>query len=145
MRTVEFVSSKKSYQTVTIETDVKTKGELVTVLEEKGFDVSNQKFIEKDTETTLESPDAKLPEGDFTLFATPTKNDSGAGSNSLIQAHIQIFYIMDEISNSGEIDADEIDTAIEHLQEAKKQDLSSSRSARLYKTYGEALERKLKQ
>lgn len=47
-------------------------------LESEGFDLTNIKAVEGRTKTTLEHPQALIPEGNFNLFLMPYKSKSGA-------------------------------------------------------------------
>jgi hypothetical protein len=62
-----------------ISTNASTYGEFKKSLESRGVDYSGMKATVGETQVTLESPDAMLPEGDFTLFLMPMKVNSGYG------------------------------------------------------------------
>lgn len=62
---------------VTIETDVTNWSELKELISRKGIDVSGMKGVVRETKVSLESAEANLPEGDFTVFLFTAKVKSG--------------------------------------------------------------------
>lgn len=62
-----------------IKTAATTWGELQSAMQEKGMSADkNVNAIVRETKVTLQSPEAQLPPGDFTLFLVPKKVKSGA-------------------------------------------------------------------
>lgn len=69
--------------------------DLKSALSNLEFDLRNKKFVIGENRTTLEHPDAILPEGDFTLFIMPVKTKSGALSRKEAFAKIREFIEID--------------------------------------------------
>lgn len=61
-----------------VSTDVPTWGELQAVLSSNNIPFSGMSVVIGETQVTLESSAAHLPEQDFTLFMMPQKVKSGA-------------------------------------------------------------------
>lgn len=76
MRTIKVFSTETSVLKE-INSSATTWGELQTELKAANIDPSNMKGMVKESKTTLENTGAVLPEGNFTLFLTPTKVKSG--------------------------------------------------------------------
>lgn len=72
------VFSTKGKKRSTVETTAQTWGELKTVLSAKGIETSGMKSIIGETQLSLESAKAVLPDYDFVLFLSPVKVKSGA-------------------------------------------------------------------
>ncbi len=62
----------------TIQISSTTWGDLQEELLERNIQIDNMKAVVGETRVTLESPQAHLPEGDFTLYLMPKKNKSGS-------------------------------------------------------------------
>lgn len=79
-----YATSGKTDVSYDVSTDVTKWGELKEILEEKGgHTFENMQVVENIRRNTLDSPDAIIPEGDFTLYFRPIKTKSGADySNS---------------------------------------------------------------
>ncbi len=60
-----------------VRTTASTWRQLQQALSEQGISYSSMKAVVGETQVTLESPDAQLPEQDFTLFMFPQKVRSG--------------------------------------------------------------------
>ena len=71
------VFSTKGKQKAHIDTDVTTWGELKSLISDEGYDIDSLNAIENVNRTTLQHKDAKLPEGEFTVFLAPKKTKSG--------------------------------------------------------------------
>jgi len=80
MRTVNVVSTKGSLKQ--IQTNAFVWSQLVKDFEEQGFSVDGLKAIVAETKNTLESGDAVLPTGNFTLFLSPINTKAGADSDN---------------------------------------------------------------
>jgi len=80
MRTVNVVSTKGSLKQ--IQTNASVWSQLVKDFEEQGFSVDGLKAIVAETKNTLESGDAVLPTGNFTLFLSPINIKAGADSDN---------------------------------------------------------------
>lgn len=72
------VFSTKGKKKSTVETTSQTWGELKTVLSAEGIETSGMKCIIGETQLSLESSKAVLPDYDFVLFLSPVKVKSGA-------------------------------------------------------------------
>ena len=64
-------------KTVNIDEDVTTWGELQEAFMEAGISVAGVNAVVRETKVTLESKDAQLPDGDFTVFLFTAKVKSG--------------------------------------------------------------------
>lgn len=77
----------KVYTTVgvsgTIDTNVRTLGELKPILSEREIDYSGMKLLVGETRNELNVDDAILPEGDFKLYLMPQKTKSGGLENDI--------------------------------------------------------------
>lgn len=71
------IYSTKGKKRSEIEATVNTWGELKSVLSSNSIETSGMKAIIGETQLTLESTNAILPDYDFTLFLTPIKVKSG--------------------------------------------------------------------
>ena len=71
------VFSTKGKKRSTVETTAQTWGELREVLSGNGVETSGMRSIIGETQLTLESSKAILPDYDFTLFLSPVKVKSG--------------------------------------------------------------------
>jgi hypothetical protein len=71
------VFSTKGKKRSTVETTVQTWGELKQVLSAEGIETSGMKSIIGETQLSLESSKAVLPDYDFVLFLSPVKVKSG--------------------------------------------------------------------
>ena len=71
------VFSTKGKKRSTVETTAQTWGELKEVLSGNGVETSGMRSIIGETQLTLESSKAILPDYDFTLFLSPVKVKSG--------------------------------------------------------------------
>lgn len=80
MRTVNVVSTKGSLKQ--IQTNASVWSQLVKDFEDQGFSVDGLKAIVAETKNTLESGDAVLPTGNFTLFLSPINIKAGADSDN---------------------------------------------------------------
>jgi|SRR6187402_158720 len=74
----------KIYSTVgvsgSIDTNVRTLGELKPLLRQREIDYSGMKLLVGETRNELNVDDAVLPEGDFKLYLMPQKTKSGNGA-----------------------------------------------------------------
>ena len=77
------IYSTKGTRKQTIESAATTWGELQNQLAEMDFDFDGLKAIVADTQNTLESVEAKLPEGAFTLMFIVSKVKSGGDYDSM--------------------------------------------------------------
>lgn len=79
--------SIKVYTTVgvsgTVETNVRTLGELKPILRQQEIDYSGMKMLVGETKNELNVDDAVLPEGDFKLYLVPQKTKSGSIEDTL--------------------------------------------------------------
>jgi hypothetical protein len=64
-----------------LQTDARTWGELQTHMSRASIPYSNMKCVVGETQVTLESRDAQVPQSDFTLFLLPSKVRSGVSLN----------------------------------------------------------------
>lgn len=71
------VYSTKGKQMKEIETDATVWSQLKQEVENEGYDINNLHATENINRTDLAHKDAKLPEGEFTLFLRPKKTKSG--------------------------------------------------------------------
>lgn len=87
----------------TIETNVRTLGELKPLLREREIDSSGLAFLVGETKNELTMDDSVLPEGDFKLYLLPKKTKSGNSYNfeRLADLFRDIAEIFDELSESG--------------------------------------------
>lgn len=69
--------STKNSRLEEITTDVKTWGQLKPLVKNAGFDISSLSASEDINNSDLVNEDAKLPEGEFTVFLRPSKTKSG--------------------------------------------------------------------
>lgn len=76
IREITIISSK-NMQINRVNTDAATWGELVSEIE-SSYDLENLKAVENIRKTTLEHPDAVLPEGPFRIFLRQSKAKHGA-------------------------------------------------------------------
>lgn len=74
------VYSTKGKRKSVFESDATKWSELHSLLQDDGYDLSNLQATENVNKTTLKHQDAKLPEGDFTIFLRAEKTKSGAAS-----------------------------------------------------------------
>ncbi len=77
MRQVIILSPKGQKRTV-LQSDAVIFNDLLTEMQNQNIDTKSMKFIIGETQHTLESKNATLPTGNFTLFLTPTTSKSGA-------------------------------------------------------------------
>jgi hypothetical protein len=80
MRTVTVYASK-TRERQTIETDVTTWGELLPLID-SSIGAKDADVTIRETRTSLQHPDAQLPEGDFLIFVYPKKVKSGMSDNT---------------------------------------------------------------
>lgn len=95
-RTVKLINSNLG-KVKTIETDAETWGELQGNSEVQSFMEGDVKAVVRQTQNTLESDRAELPEGDFDLFFITKKSKAGSGW-------------MDEVRKNQEEIRDRLDT-----------------------------------
>lgn len=101
--TVFNTSGKKRSQ---VETTVQTWGELKEVLTGEGVEVSGKKAIIGETQLTLESSKAILPDYDFTLFLSPVKVKSGCEIDPFAMSYKECKeFIKGEITGDAEVKA----------------------------------------
>ena len=74
-----------------LETDVVTWAHLKTLLQQEKIDLNNMKAVIGENKLTLESDQAQLPDGEFTLFLMPIKTKSGGLSRSELFTAIKEF------------------------------------------------------
>lgn len=77
MSRVVTVFSTKGKSKTKITTDATTWSELKSLIRNEGYNMDNLQAVEGTNRTTLQHQDARLPEGDFTLFLRPVKTKSG--------------------------------------------------------------------
>lgn len=80
MRTVNIISTKGGIKQV--ETNASVWSQLVEELLAKGLDVSGLKAIVGETKHTLESGEAQLPSGNFSLWLSPINIKAGASEDN---------------------------------------------------------------
>jgi hypothetical protein len=59
---------------------------LKSKLEKEGYDLKNMKCVEGINKTTLEHPEATVPDGNFALFLMPIQNKGGGESRDKVKA-----------------------------------------------------------
>jgi len=75
----------------TIESDATRLGALKEDMDEAGIDYSGLKLMVSETEVTLESDEAVLPEGEFTLMMLPDEVKSGNSKDWSKMSYIECF------------------------------------------------------
>ena len=102
----------KIYSTVgasgTIDTDVRTLGELKPLLRQREINYEGMKMLVGETRNELGVDEAVLPEGDFKLYLMPEKTKSG---NIQIDRLREILEEAEEIVDSLEEQLDNVSTA----------------------------------
>ncbi len=81
MRQIVILSPKGQKRTV-LQSEAVIFNDLLTEMQNQNIDTKSMKFIIGETQHTLESKNATLPTGNFTLFLTPTTSKSGADWNN---------------------------------------------------------------
>jgi len=80
----------KIYSTVgtsgTIDTNVRTLGELKPLLRQQGINYDGMKMLVGETRNELGVDEAVLPEGDFKLYLMPEKTKSGIDTDGILDA-----------------------------------------------------------
>lgn len=103
----------KIYSTVgtsgTVETNVRTLGELKPLLRQQGINYDGMKMLVGETRNELGVDEAVLPETDFKLYLMPEKTKSGVDFDAIIEA---------------------LDEASESIQEAKDAVFAAQRDMR---------------
>lgn len=98
MRKIRIISTQ-SDGVKTIESSASTWGELKSELSSSLSNVQDMKAIVRDTRNTLESDEAVLPEGDFTIILTMKKIASGSEDKVTRYSKSQILEIRTKILN----------------------------------------------
>ena len=133
MRTVKVYSTQgQNRQNVT--THVGTWGELQGVLSEYDIVYAGMRAIVGETQNTLESPDAILPDGDFTLFLTPGKVKSGFNPDfasyeeliDFIEERLHITGARDHFSNYTKFSTDQLQMMVKSWITSTGGDLSNT-------------------
>lgn len=115
MRKIRIISTQ-SDGVKTIESSASTWGELKSELSSSLSNVQDMKAIVRDTRNTLESDEAVLPEGDFTIILTMKKIASGSEDKVTRYSKSQILEIRTKILNL-------IDDLLDYEENLKKDKL----------------------
>lgn len=99
----------------TIETNVRTLGELKPLLRDREIDSSGLAFLVGETKNELTVDEAILPEGDFKLYLLPKKTKSGNSYKyeQLAELFQDIANIFQELSEQGVHNTEMVKTKIE--------------------------------
>lgn len=98
MRTIRVISSQ-SDRAKSVESAATTWGELQSDLSSHISDIGNMKAIVRETRVSLESPEAQLPEGNFTVILSMKKIASGNNNNGTRYTDSQIRELRTKLQN----------------------------------------------
>jgi hypothetical protein len=98
MRTIRVISSQ-SDRAKSVESDATTWSQLQSDLSSHISDIGNMKAIVRETRVSLESPEAQLPEGNFTVILSMKKIASGTNGNGTRYTDSQIRELRTKLLN----------------------------------------------
>ena len=98
MRTIRVISSQ-SDRAKSVESAAATWGQLQSDLSSHISDIGNMKAIVRETRVSLESPEAQLPEGNFTVILSMKKIASGSNDNGTRYTDSQIRELRTKLQN----------------------------------------------
>ena len=98
MRTIRVISSQ-SDRAKSVESAATTWGQLQSDLSSHISDIGNMKAIVRETRVSLESPEAQLPEGNFTVILSMKKIASGSNENGTRYTDSQIRELRTKLQN----------------------------------------------
>jgi hypothetical protein len=98
MRTIRVISSQ-SDRAKSVESDATTWSQLQSDLSSHISDIGNMKAIVRETRVSLESPEAQLPEGNFTVILSMKKIASGTNGNGTRYSDSQIRELRTKLLN----------------------------------------------
>lgn len=98
MRTIRVISSQ-SDRAKTVESAATTWSQLQSDLSAHISDIGNMKAIIRETRVSLESPEAQLPEGNFTVILSMKKIASGSNDNGTRYTDSQIRELRTKLQN----------------------------------------------
>lgn len=98
MRTIRVISSQ-SDRAKSVESDATTWGQLQSDLSSHISDIGNMKAIVRETRVSLESPEAQLPESNFTVILSMKKIASGSNENGTRYTDSQIRELRTKLQN----------------------------------------------
>lgn len=98
MRTIRVISSQ-SDRAKSVESAATTWGQLQSDLSSHISDIGNMKAIVRETRVSLESPEAQLPEGNFTVILSMKKIASGSNDNGTRYTDSQIRELRTKLQN----------------------------------------------
>lgn len=98
MRTIRVISSQ-SDRAKSVESAATTWSQLQSDLSSHISDIQNMKAIVRETRVSLESPEAQLPEGNFTVILSMKKIASGSNDNGTRYTDSQIRELRTKLQN----------------------------------------------
>jgi hypothetical protein len=98
MRTIRVISSQ-SDRAKSVESAATTWGQLQSDLSSHISDIGNMKAIVRETRVSLESPEAQLPEDNFTVILSMKKIASGSNDNGTRYTDSQIRELRTKLQN----------------------------------------------
>lgn len=98
MRTIRVISSQ-SDRAKSVESAAATWGQLQSDLSSHISDIGNMKAIVRETRVSLESPEAQLPESNFTVILSMKKIASGSNDNGTRYTDSQIRELRTKLQN----------------------------------------------
>jgi hypothetical protein len=98
MRTIRVISSQ-SDRAKSVESAATTWNELQSDLSSHISDIGNMKAIVRETRVSLESPEAQLPQGNFTIILSMKKIASGSNDNGTRYTDAQIRELRTKLQN----------------------------------------------
>lgn len=98
MRTIRVISSQ-SDRAKSVESAATTWGQLQSDLSSHISDIGNMKAIVRETRVSLESPEAQLPESNFTVILSMKKIASGSNDNGTRYTDSQIRELRTKLQN----------------------------------------------
>jgi hypothetical protein len=98
MRTIRVISSQ-SDRAKSVESAATTWGQLQSDLSSHISDIGNMKAIVRETRVSLESPEAQLPESNFTVILSMKKIASGSNENGTRYTDSQIRELRTKLQN----------------------------------------------
>lgn len=82
-----------------IDTDVRTLGELLPLLRQREISTEGMKMLEGATKNELSLDEAVLPVGDFKLYLMPAKTKSGSANQKLAELFKEIAEIYEDMDD----------------------------------------------
>lgn len=128
MRTIRVISTQ-SDRAQSVESAASTWGELQSALSGIISNVNDMKAIVRETRVSLESPEAQLPEGNFTVILSMKKIASGSNNNGTRYTDSQLKELRTKLNNlfNDLLEEDENETPANGISAEEDRDIARLR------------------